>query len=91
MLEENNGSYSPASGAQVLNGSSRGFQHCGILGLLQQRGVDADHLRLVQQLIAYKKGGVNGEDGRRGSVEVRRAGVKWKMCRRSRRGGINGG
>lgn len=88
MEEENNGSYSPASGAQVLNGSSRGFQHCGVLGLLQQGGVDADHLRLVQQLIAYKKGGVNGEDD---SVEVRKAGVKWKMCRRSRRGGINGG
>lgn len=57
------GSYSPASSTQVLNGSSRRFQHGGVLGLLKQRGVDADHLWLVQQLIAYRKEGVGWRAG----------------------------
>lgn len=55
MEEQHDSSYSPASSAQVLNGSSRGFQHRRVLGLLQQRGVDADHLWLVQQLITCTK------------------------------------
>ncbi|TNN46461.1 hypothetical protein EYF80_043319 [Liparis tanakae] len=60
-----------ASGAQVLDGSGRGLQHGGVLGLLQQGGVDADHLRLVQQLIAYRGGTQHVELERQPAVLVR--------------------
>lgn len=64
----NSGSHSPAASTQVLNGSSRGFQHGGVLGLLQQGGVDADHLWLVQQLIAFRMEKESGQEEEEGEV-----------------------